>query len=144
MFMIRLFEEGSGPNAELAWLLYAAFGFFALMVLVGWLVSRKPAEKQPAAKATVKKPGARKEADDLAIIEGIGPKVVKVLAGIGITTFAGLAAADPARISAALQKAGLRMMDPSGWIEQARLAARGDWAGFEKLTRELKGGRRVK
>ena len=35
------------------------------------------------------------------------------------------------------------MMDPSGWIEQAELAAKGDWGAFEKLQDELKGGRHV-
>jgi hypothetical protein len=33
-------------------------------------------------------------------------------------------------------------MDPQGWIEQARLAAQGDWEGLKKLQDELKGGRR--
>jgi hypothetical protein len=34
------------------------------------------------------------------------------------------------------------MMNPAGWIEQAELAAKGDWAALEKLQSELKGGRR--
>jgi len=41
-----------------------------------------------------------------------------------------------------LSAAGLQMMNPEGWIEQASLAANGDWAGVEKLQSELKGGRR--
>lgn len=36
------------------------------------------------------------------------------------------------------------MMDPAGWIEQAKLAAKGDMKGLKKLQDELKGGRRVK
>jgi hypothetical protein len=35
------------------------------------------------------------------------------------------------------------MMDPTGWIEQARLAARGDMEGLKKMQAELKGGRRA-
>ena len=35
------------------------------------------------------------------------------------------------------------MMDSAGWIEQAKLAAKGDTEGLMKLQDELKGGRRV-
>jgi len=28
---------GEGPNTELAWMLWLAFGFFALIVIIGWL-----------------------------------------------------------------------------------------------------------
>jgi hypothetical protein len=35
------------------------------------------------------------------------------------------------------------MMDPEGWIEQAKLAARGDMEGLNKLQEELKGGRKA-
>ena len=85
-----------------------------------------------------------KEADDLAKIEGIGPKVVKVLNEAGISTFADLAGAKAATVQKALDAAGLQMMDPKGWISQAKLAAKGDWDGFEKLQGELKGGRKAK
>jgi hypothetical protein len=34
------------------------------------------------------------------------------------------------------------MMNPEGWIEQAKLAAQGDWTSLEKLQGELKGGRK--
>jgi hypothetical protein len=34
------------------------------------------------------------------------------------------------------------MMNPEGWIEQARLAAQGDWEELQKLQEELVGGRR--
>jgi hypothetical protein len=36
------------------------------------------------------------------------------------------------------------MMDPKGWISQAKLAAKGDWDGLEKMQEKLKGGRKVK
>jgi len=35
------------------------------------------------------------------------------------------------------------MMNPEGWVDQAKLAAKGDWAALEKLQSELKGGRKV-
>jgi hypothetical protein len=34
------------------------------------------------------------------------------------------------------------MMSPEGWIDQAKLAAEGDWKGFEKLQARLVGGRK--
>jgi hypothetical protein len=34
------------------------------------------------------------------------------------------------------------MMNPEGWIEQARLAAQGDREELAKLQAELKGGRK--
>jgi hypothetical protein len=34
-------------------------------------------------------------------------------------------------------------MNPEGWIEQASLAAKGDWDGLERLQGELKGGRKT-
>ena len=40
MHAIQLLSE-AGPNASLAWLLWAALGFFFLMVVVGWAVSQK-------------------------------------------------------------------------------------------------------
>jgi predicted flap endonuclease-1-like 5' DNA nuclease len=84
----------------------------------------------------------KKAADDLVKIEGIGPKVVKVLARAGIETFDDLAEAKRADVQKVLDQAGLQMMDPDGWIDQAKLAAKGDWAGFEKLQTKLKGGRK--
>jgi predicted flap endonuclease-1-like 5' DNA nuclease len=82
-------------------------------------------------------------ADDLVIIEGIGPKIADVLKQAGVTTFAQLAAMDPARIHNILQAANLRLADPKSWPEQARLAAAGDQAGLKALQDRLKGGREV-
>ena len=81
--------------------------------------------------------------DDLTTLEGIGPKVAKVLAGIGITTFAGLATAEYDKVRAALDEAGYKYMEPAGWIEQASMAARGDVEGLKNLQASLKGGRKV-
>jgi large subunit ribosomal protein L17 len=83
------------------------------------------------------------EVDDLVKIEGIGPKVAKVLEMAGIKTFEGLAHAEISSIQKMLDAAGMQMMNPEGWIDQAKLAAKGDWAALEKLQSELKGGRKV-
>ena len=136
MFFMKLLSE-EGPNTELAWLLWAALGFFALMVVIGWLSSlgKKPADAPVRAHADVK------HEDDLVIIEGIGPKVAKVLNAGGIVSFDDLARADPEKVTGLLKAAKLTMMDPAGWIEQAKLAAKGDMDGLKKMQEEMKGGR---
>jgi predicted flap endonuclease-1-like 5' DNA nuclease len=104
-----------------------------------------PVEVIPEARVyleSVARPEPPAALDDLVRLEGIGPRVAKVLNDAGITTFAALAAADPVAIQKMLTAAGLQMMNPDGWIEQAALAARGDWEELEKLQNELKGGRR--
>ncbi len=80
--------------------------------------------------------------DDLTLIEGIGPKIAGVLQAAGITTFAQLAQTDPARLADIMRSERLRLADPATWPEQARLAADRDWEAFERLTSQLKGGRR--
>jgi hypothetical protein len=137
-----LAEGGEGPNTELLWLLGILLGFFALAVIVGWVAAgRKPKQVAAEVEAVVSS-SQKKGADDLVKIEGIGPKVVKVLARAGIETFDDLAEAKRADVQKVLDQAGLQMMDPDGWIDQAKLAAKGDWAGFEKLQTKLKGGRK--
>ncbi|MGB9870989.1 MAG: helix-hairpin-helix domain-containing protein [Anaerolineae bacterium] len=112
-----------------------------------------PAEAvQPAAPAEAVAPSpteaaavpaeAPAAADDLTRLEGIGPKVAKVLASIGITTFKALAEADYDQVKQALVNAGWPYMDPAGWIEQAKLAAEGRWEELALLQERLKGGRR--
>jgi predicted flap endonuclease-1-like 5' DNA nuclease len=81
-------------------------------------------------------------ADDLAVIEGIGPKIAGVLREAGINTFAQLAATDVARLTEILQGANLRLAAPESWPEQAELAAAGDWDALKELQDRLKGGRR--
>jgi predicted flap endonuclease-1-like 5' DNA nuclease len=112
-----------------------------LLGLIVWWFSRRttePAELPPAA-VTARDDSA---ADDLTRIEGIGPKVAQVLNGAGIRTFDALARANPAEVQSTLNAAGLQMMNPEGWIEQASLAAKGDWEALDRLQSELKGGRK--
>ena len=141
MFMMRLLSEGGeGPNTSLQGLLFAGIAFILLIVIVGWLAgSRKqnPAEVTHEAKKS-------KDADELLKLEGIGPKVAKILKDADITTFDDLARASVADVKMALDAAGFQMMNPEGWIEQARLAANGDWKSLERLQSELKGGRKSK
>lgn len=139
--LFLLSEGGGGPDNSLSWLLWVALGFFFLMVVVGWLASRNKGSK-PEVRHEAHKD--KKPADDLTVLEGIGPKVAKVLNEAGITSFADLAHADAVKVQERLNVAGMQMMNPEGWIEQAKLAAEGDTEGLAKLQDELKGGRRAK
>ena len=103
------------------------------------VVEKKEAKAKAATKAK-----AKSEADDLTRIEGIGPKVSKTLQAAGISTFKALAKAKSDDVQEILNDAGLTMMDASTWPQQAKLAAKGDWDGLEKLKDELSGGREVK
>lgn len=145
MLAMQLLEE-AGPNTELGWLLLVVLVFFFLMVVVGWWVSnRGGGQPEVVHEPTVHHAEVHEEPvtpDDLVRLEGIGPRVARVLNEAGITTFAGLAAASAADLQKILSAAGLQMMNAEGWIEQAALAARGDWDGLQKIQNELRGGRR--
>ncbi|MDQ3004127.1 MAG: 50S ribosomal protein L21 [Chloroflexota bacterium] len=84
------------------------------------------------------------EADDLTLIEGIGPKVAKVLGEAGILTFSQLAEANADDVQKILNEAGLKMMDATSWPAQAKLAADDDMDGLKKMQDKLSGGRKVK
>ncbi len=73
------------------------------------------------------------EADDLRRIKGLGPKLVTLLAGLGVTRFAQIAAWDDAeidRIDAQLGTFAGRIRRDN-WVEQAKYLSEGDVAGFE-------------
>ncbi len=96
-----------------------------------------------AAKKTSKVRGKKKDgSDDIEMIEGIGPKIAELLRNDGITTFEALSKASIEQIKASLDKGGAKfnIAKPDTWAEQAALAAKGDWAAFDKLTEELVGG----
>ena len=141
-----LSETTHGP--DLTWLLWVVLAVFVLIVVVGWLTSgtEEDAPAEEVHHAPAHDDHAEEEAtepDDLRKLEGIGPKVAGVLSGAGYDTYAKLAAADAEAVRGVLKEAGLHMMEPAGWIEQAELAAKGDEEGLAKLQDELKGGRRA-
>lgn len=160
MLFSRLLEEGvEHGGGEYAWLVWVALIVFVVMVFLGWWVSSKgwlKKEEEPVAHghddhghgheahpAAVVNHEEQARPDDLKSLEGIGPKVAKLLNENGIHTFAQLAAADATKLKGVLEAAGYAYMDPQGWIEQADLAAKGDTEGLKKLQDTLKGGRRM-
>jgi len=89
------------------------------------------------------KPVAPAQADDLTLVEGIGPKISALLQEAGILTFTQLSAANVDHLRQILDKPRFRLADPETWPEQAKLAAAGNWDGLAALQNTLKGGRRV-
>ncbi|WP_411855390.1 hypothetical protein [Roseiflexus sp.] len=61
----------------------------------------------------------------------------------GITTFAQLAALEPARISEILRASRIRVAFTDTWPEQARLAAEGKWDELTALQAQLTAGRQA-
>ena len=80
---------------------------------------------------------------DLTIIEGIGPKYAEILVAAGVDTFAKLAAMTTDEVIELVKANGGRKSGSMPtWVEQAKLAAAGDWDTLEKLQDDLTGGRR--
>ncbi len=88
---------------------------------------------------------AVKGADDLEIIEGIGPKIAELFHKDGIRTFAQLSRTPTPQIQAMLDKAGptFRVANPGTWSEQALLAAHNRWDALRALCDVLVAGVRV-
>lgn len=106
--------------------------------------SAKTTKPKTAAKTTKKTVKTEVPAkDDLTKIEGIGPKIVKLLEAEGITTFKTLSKATAKNLKAVLQAAGskFQMHNPASWPKQAKLAAAGSWDELQKLQAELKAGK---
>jgi predicted flap endonuclease-1-like 5' DNA nuclease len=107
----------------------------------------EPAKKVVAPKKaeTPKKAVAKSKSteDNLTKIEGIGPKIAGLLKADGIETFEKLSKTKVTAIKAILDKAGKRyaIHNPATWADQAKLAAKGDWAGLKKWQDELNGGK---
>jgi len=84
--------------------------------------------------------------DDLKRIEGIGPKISRLLNDHGIWTFAQLASASVDRLEEILRSGGpnFQLADPQTWSEQAQLAADGAWDEFQALQQRLVRGQRAR
>jgi predicted flap endonuclease-1-like 5' DNA nuclease len=129
-------DEGAAPAQRNQALIDAPPASVGTMAGIGEIVAAAahdevvratPPPAAPAA-ATVQAPG-----DDLARIKGVGPKLVALLQGLGVTAFAQIAAwddADVERIDAQLGAFAGRIRRDN-WIEQARLLAEGDTAAYE-------------
>ena len=87
-------------------------------------------------------PAAEVVADNLAKIEGIGPKIARTLNAAGINSFEQLAATSAETLRGILKAAGVSAV-PTTWSRQAAMAAAGDWDALNAWQDELDGGREV-
>ncbi|WKN43895.1 hypothetical protein [Tunicatimonas pelagia] len=84
--------------------------------------------------------------DNLKVVEGIGPKIERMLNADGIYTFVQLASADNDRLRNIMAMEGpkfLAVHNPATWPKQAKLAADENWEDLEDYKGRLKGGREV-
>lgn len=79
-------------------------------------------------------------ADDLEIVEGIGPKIAEALSEAGVTTFAQLADMTPEAIQEIVSAAGIGSKSPATWPQQAALARDGKFDELKAWQDELNGG----
>ena len=101
-----------------------------------------PKAVAPKKEVATKKAAAPKatKADDLKKVEGIGPKIAETLVAAGISTFAELAKATPAKIAEIIADVrGNHVTDT--WPAQAKMAAEGKWDELKKWQDELDGGK---
>jgi predicted flap endonuclease-1-like 5' DNA nuclease len=106
-------------------------------------VTVRVSRHEEAVQAAAETAPCEERPDDMTEIEGIGPKISRVLAGEGITTFAQLAASEASELERVLREAGIRLAYPETWPEQAELAARGEWELLAALQEQLYRGRRI-
>jgi predicted flap endonuclease-1-like 5' DNA nuclease len=82
--------------------------------------------------------------DDLTHIVGIGPKVSSVLRKAGINNFTKLGSINLNRLNEILEAENpniLRLIDPSTWPVQAKLASKENWEALSNLQESLKNSR---
>lgn len=106
--------------------------------------SKSKTTKTPPPAAKAKSGGGSSKKDDLKVVEGIGPAIEKLLNNANIFTYEELASAKIADLDKILDDAGprFRVHVPETWTDQAKLLRDGKMEEFQKLTEELKGGRR--
>ena len=83
-----------------------------------------------------------KGADDLEIIEGIGPKICSLFHAAGHKTFMQVSKMSIPQMSAILDAAGpnFRLANPETWAKQAGLAANNQWTDLKALQDQLTAG----
>jgi small subunit ribosomal protein S2 len=110
-----------------------------IMLILLYLMREKPSE--PAPKVETRSSAVK--ADDLTLVEGIGPKIQKLLETNGIRTYGELAKADVEKLRKIMLENNLRIADPTTWPKQGKLLADGKMDELKVYQDSLKGGRVV-
>jgi large subunit ribosomal protein L21 len=100
-----------------------------------------PKKEETPMAAAAPAPKAAK-ADDLSIVEGIGPKIAELFVSKGIVTFNDLANTSVESLKDILNEAGgvIKTKNPTTWPAQAKMAAEGKFDELKKWQDELKDG----
>ena len=138
-------------NSTIVGLIVGVVLVIITIILIFWGRGRESARQEEdmryhTREAEIKPPAVNEQAvpmmaDDLTLVEGIGPKIAEILKKSGISSFAQLAAADTASLAKLLQENGLQFTKPDSWPEQARLAAEGKMDDLKALQERLVAGR---
>lgn len=97
----------------------------------------EPASPQVSQQETSQAPAGT--ANDLTVIDGIGPKSAAALRAAGVDSFQKLANMSEAQIIEILRAAKVRIVGGAAtWAQQAAYAAQGDWDGFNRFIQEYK------
>ena len=92
--------------------------------------------------STKKGKKGQQAADDLTVIEGVGPKYAEALVAAGITSYADMAKADEATFQKAADAAEMNhAASMATWSKQAQYLVDGDTEGLKAYQDELDGGR---
>ena len=83
-----------------------------------------------------------KHAEDLTIIEGIGPKIDELFRTHGVTSFAQVARLSMSDMLKILEQGGshFKLANPGTWAQQALLASENRWSELKRLQDDLIGG----
>jgi predicted flap endonuclease-1-like 5' DNA nuclease len=86
------------------------------------------------------RPAPEEEADNLQLIEGIGPQIEQILRERGIQRFQDIAKSDPQDLRTILEETNPELLvhDPETWPAQARLAANQQWDVLKDYQEQLK------
>jgi len=87
--------------------------------------------------------GTKVKADDLKIVEGIGPKIAELYHAAGIKTWKALSETPVTKSQEILDAAGSRytIHNPETWAKQALLAYEGKWSELKEWQENHKGGK---
>jgi predicted flap endonuclease-1-like 5' DNA nuclease len=103
----------------LPWWAWVPFLPVLLALLLLWRKRRKTPPKVDVHRDSIPLPMEPRRPDDLTVLKGIGLKSASALNAAGIFSFAQVAMTSVDRLRQILEDAGLRLVDPSSWPEQA-------------------------